>query len=150
MKEYKPAEIRNFAVVGHASSGKTMLSEAMLACAGVINRMGSINAGSTVNYTGAGAQTVLATTYQNLGFSGAGTKTVGTSMTVAGNASIATDGETLAGGGGANGGAAATVARATGGDGATTTDAGIAGISSEPNGLAASRISRSIVAARRA
>ncbi len=49
MKEYQPAEIRNFAVVGHASSGKTMLSEAMLACAGVINRMGSIAAGSTVS-----------------------------------------------------------------------------------------------------
>ncbi len=49
MKEYKPADIRNFAIVGHASSGKTMLSEAMLACAGVINRMGSISAGSTVS-----------------------------------------------------------------------------------------------------
>jgi len=49
MKEYKPGDIRNFAVVGHASSGKTMLSEAMLACAGVINRMGSIAAGSTVS-----------------------------------------------------------------------------------------------------
>src|SRR2546428_11589404 len=47
MKEYKPVDIRNFAIVGHASSGKTMLSEAMLACAGVINRMGSIAAGST-------------------------------------------------------------------------------------------------------
>ncbi len=49
MKEYQPAEIRNFAIVGHASSGKTMLSEAMLACAGAINRMGSITAGSTVS-----------------------------------------------------------------------------------------------------
>lgn len=49
MKEYKPEEIRNFAVVGHASSGKTMLSEAMLACGGVINRLGSIEAGSTVS-----------------------------------------------------------------------------------------------------
>src|SRR3954462_12831863 len=49
MKEYKPADIRNFAIVGHASSGKTMLSEAMLECAGVINRMGSIAAGSTVS-----------------------------------------------------------------------------------------------------
>ena len=42
MKEYQAAEIRNFAIVGHASSGKTMLSEAMLATAGVINRMGTI------------------------------------------------------------------------------------------------------------
>src|SRR5437764_14000306 len=49
MKEYKPADIRNFAIVGYASSGKTMLSEAMLSCAGVINRMGSIAAGSTVS-----------------------------------------------------------------------------------------------------
>ena len=49
MKDYKPKEIRNFAVVGHASSGKTMLTEAMLACGGVINRLGSIEAGSTVS-----------------------------------------------------------------------------------------------------
>ncbi len=49
MKEYRAPEIRNFAIVGHASSGKTMLSEAMLATAGVINRMGSIAAGSTVS-----------------------------------------------------------------------------------------------------
>ncbi len=47
MKDYQAADIRNFAVVGHASSGKTMLCEAMLACAGVINRMGSIAAGTT-------------------------------------------------------------------------------------------------------
>jgi elongation factor G len=49
MKEYQAADIRNFAVVGHASSGKTLLCEAMLACAGVINRMGSIANGSTVS-----------------------------------------------------------------------------------------------------
>jgi len=49
MKEYQASEIRNFAIVGHASSGKTMLSEAMLASAGVINRMGTIAAGSTVS-----------------------------------------------------------------------------------------------------
>src|ERR1051326_549492 len=49
MKEYPPADIRNFAVVGHASSGKTMLAEAMLACGGVINRMGSIAAGTTAS-----------------------------------------------------------------------------------------------------
>src|SRR5512140_2109355 len=49
MKEYQAADIRNFAIVGHASSGKTMLSEAMLATAGVINRMGTIAAGSTVS-----------------------------------------------------------------------------------------------------
>jgi elongation factor G len=35
--------------VGHASSGKTTLSEAMLACAGVIGRMGNIAQGTTVS-----------------------------------------------------------------------------------------------------
>src|SRR6266540_2847589 len=48
-KTYSPADIRNFAVVGHASSGKTMLCQSMLACAGVINRLGTIDAGSTVS-----------------------------------------------------------------------------------------------------
>src|ERR1017187_2065495 len=49
MKNYPPADIRNFAIVGHASSGKTLLSEAMLRCAGVISRMGSIADGTTVS-----------------------------------------------------------------------------------------------------
>ncbi len=49
MKTYQPADIRNFAIVGHASSGKTMLSEAMLACGGVISRMGRIVDGSTTS-----------------------------------------------------------------------------------------------------
>jgi elongation factor G len=49
MKEYKPSEIRNFAIVGHASAGKTMLSEAMLACGGTISRMGNIRTGNTVS-----------------------------------------------------------------------------------------------------
>jgi len=49
MKTYAPADIRNFAVVGHASSGKTMLCEAMLACSGAISRMGRIADGSTVS-----------------------------------------------------------------------------------------------------
>lgn len=49
MKTYQAGDIRNFAIVGHASSGKTMLSEAMLACSGAINRMGSIAAGSTTS-----------------------------------------------------------------------------------------------------
>jgi elongation factor G len=49
MKDYQPGDIRNIAIVGHASCGKTMLSEAMLACAGVINRMGTIAAGTTVS-----------------------------------------------------------------------------------------------------
>jgi len=49
MKVYTPENIRNFAVVGHQASGKTMLTEAMLRCAGVIQRLGSIDAGSTVS-----------------------------------------------------------------------------------------------------
>ena len=49
MKDYQPADIRNFSIVGHASSGKTMLCESMAVCAGVINRMGTIAAGSTVS-----------------------------------------------------------------------------------------------------
>ncbi|MFH1428722.1 MAG: elongation factor G [Candidatus Margulisiibacteriota bacterium] len=49
MKEYQPADIRNFAVVGHHSSGKTMLCEAMLAASGVIGRMGSTTSGTTVS-----------------------------------------------------------------------------------------------------
>ena len=49
MKTYPPSDIRNFAIVGHASSGKTMLSEAMLMCAGVVNRMGRIADGSTTS-----------------------------------------------------------------------------------------------------
>src|SRR5438093_4436869 len=49
MKAYQAGEIRNFAIVGHASAGKTTLSEAMLASSGAINRMGTIAAGSTVS-----------------------------------------------------------------------------------------------------
>jgi elongation factor G len=49
MQKYSPQDIRNVAIVGHASCGKTMLSEAMLACAGVIGRMGHITDGSTVS-----------------------------------------------------------------------------------------------------
>ena len=49
MKNHPPAEIRNFAIVGHASCGKTVLAEAMLRCADVINRMGKIADGSTVS-----------------------------------------------------------------------------------------------------
>jgi elongation factor G len=49
MNTFQPGDIRNFAIVGHASSGKTMLSEAMVACSGVINRLGSVSAGTTVS-----------------------------------------------------------------------------------------------------
>ncbi len=49
MKDYGSADLRNFAVVGHGASGKTLLSEAMLSCGGEINRIGSIENGSTVS-----------------------------------------------------------------------------------------------------
>ncbi len=49
MKDHPLNKIRNFAVVGHNSSGKTMLCEAMLASAGRINRMGSIAQGTTTS-----------------------------------------------------------------------------------------------------
>jgi elongation factor G len=50
MKEsYQTSDLRNFAVVGHASAGKTMLCEAMLMCSGRIGRMGSIAAGTTAS-----------------------------------------------------------------------------------------------------
>src|ERR1044071_6622536 len=49
MKTYQPSEIRNFAIVGHASAGKPMLSEAMLVTGGTLNRLGSIAAGSTAS-----------------------------------------------------------------------------------------------------
>ena len=42
MQTPTPADIRNFAVVGHASAGKTMLTEAMLACSGVMPHGGEL------------------------------------------------------------------------------------------------------------
>lgn len=49
MSEFLSADIRSFALVGHGASGKTMLSEAMLFNAGETNRLGSIEAGTTVS-----------------------------------------------------------------------------------------------------
>ena len=49
MTSYRPADIRNFALIGHATAGKTMLAEAMLLCGGVIHRLGSIPQGSTTS-----------------------------------------------------------------------------------------------------
>ena len=42
MKQYQSSDIRNFAIVGHGSSGKTCLAEAMLKSGGMINRLGTI------------------------------------------------------------------------------------------------------------
>ncbi len=47
--EYRTPELRNFAVVGHAAAGKTMLCEAMLLCSGRIGRLGNIAAGTTAS-----------------------------------------------------------------------------------------------------
>jgi elongation factor G len=49
MKDFRAPEIRNFAVTGHASTGKTLLCEAMLVCAGKITRAGTIEQGNTVS-----------------------------------------------------------------------------------------------------
>src|SRR5829696_2059333 len=43
-----PAKIRNVAVAGHRGTGKTSLVEAMLFQSGAVNRLGSVEAGTTV------------------------------------------------------------------------------------------------------
>ncbi|NNC86929.1 MAG: elongation factor G [Akkermansiaceae bacterium] len=49
MKDHQLHEIRNFAVLGHASAGKTTLCEAILATTGRIKRMGTISEGTTTS-----------------------------------------------------------------------------------------------------
>ena len=41
-------QIRNIAVIGHSGEGKTTLCEAMLFNAGAIDRMGTVEQGTTV------------------------------------------------------------------------------------------------------
>ncbi len=49
MAALEPGKIRNVAVVGHRGTGKTSLVEAMLYQAGATNRLGAVDAGSTVS-----------------------------------------------------------------------------------------------------
>jgi elongation factor G len=46
---HEPGKIRNVAVVGHRGTGKTSLVEAMLFQAGAINRLGTVEAGTTTS-----------------------------------------------------------------------------------------------------
>ena len=48
MKVYDAASIRNVALVGHSGSGKTQLAAAILVDAGMINRFGKVDDGTTV------------------------------------------------------------------------------------------------------
>jgi elongation factor G len=49
MQEYGTQNIRNIAMVSHSGAGKTMLGEAFLLFTGAINRLGSVEDGSTVS-----------------------------------------------------------------------------------------------------
>ena len=49
MKDYATTALRNVALLGHGSSGKTSLGEAMLFSSGAITRQGRVEDGSTVS-----------------------------------------------------------------------------------------------------
>src|SRR5262250_1879207 len=48
MKVYDATAIRNIALVGHTGSGKTQLASAILTTAGMVNRFGKVDEGTTV------------------------------------------------------------------------------------------------------
>ena len=49
MKEYPPEKIRNVTIIGHGSTGKTSLAEAMLFASGATTRLGRAEDGTTVS-----------------------------------------------------------------------------------------------------
>ena len=49
MKNCAPERIRNFVLAGHAGSGKTTLADLMLFKAGIVNRCGSVDNGTSVS-----------------------------------------------------------------------------------------------------
>ncbi len=48
MKNYKAAQLRNVSVIAHGGAGKTSLADAMLYTAGMINRLGRVDAGTSI------------------------------------------------------------------------------------------------------
>src|SRR4029450_897098 len=48
MKVFDAPAIRNVALVGHSGAGKTQLASAMLFDAGMVNRLGKVDEGTTV------------------------------------------------------------------------------------------------------
>ena len=49
MTQYSSENIRNIALIGHGAAGKTMVGESLLRRAGMINRLGSIEEGTTTS-----------------------------------------------------------------------------------------------------
>lgn len=49
MKDIQRADVRNFALLGHTGSGKTMLSDALLVKLGLTDKMGQVGAGTSLS-----------------------------------------------------------------------------------------------------